>query len=364
VDACGATGSSGCPSGITRIRRTRVKFSLLFFSSSATQGGGYRYLLDATRRIDGSAVDAVWVPERHFTEFGGLFPNPAVVGAAVATTTRHLRIRAGSVISPLHDPVRIAEEWAVVDNLSDGRVDVSFGSGWNANDFVLAPEQYERRREVMHQQIDVVRRLWRGESLARTNGAGVSFEVRTLPRPVQPELPVWLTVQSDKTFALAADAGLPVLTNLNFTTPEALTRRCASYRERLDPARSSRAAVAVMVHTHIADTAAAARATATPALRTYLRSNLDMRQQFAAGKPGGGAAVSPQTIDEIIEDGVARIIDQAGLIGDVPSLLERVAAFRAQGVDELACLVDFGVGHDDALRSVARLCDLADRSRS
>ena len=65
---------------------------------------------------------AVWTPERHFHAFGGLYPNPAVTSAAVAAITTRVRVRAGSVVLPLHNPIRVAEEWAVVDNLSQGRV--------------------------------------------------------------------------------------------------------------------------------------------------------------------------------------------------------------------------------------------------
>src|ERR1044072_8239679 len=69
---------------------------------------------------------AVWTPERHFQAFGGLYPNPSVLSAALAMITERVQIRAGSVALPLHHPVRVAEEWSVVDNLSNGRAAISF----------------------------------------------------------------------------------------------------------------------------------------------------------------------------------------------------------------------------------------------
>src|SRR4029453_6956783 len=92
---------------------------------------------------------AVWTPERHFQAFGGLYPNPAVLGAALAAITTRVGIRAGSVALPLHHPVRVAEEGAVVDNLSGGRTGVSFASGWHRDDFVLTPTPYDERKEEM-----------------------------------------------------------------------------------------------------------------------------------------------------------------------------------------------------------------------
>ena len=114
----------------------------------------------------------MWTPERHFHEFGGLYPNPALTSAAVAVVTERIEIRAGSVVLPLHNPIRVAEDWSVVDNLSNGRVGLSFASGWHANDFALAPENFERRRELMAEGIETVRALWRGESVPVRSGDG------------------------------------------------------------------------------------------------------------------------------------------------------------------------------------------------
>ena len=98
-----------------------------------------------------------------------------------------MQIRAGSCVLPLHNPIRVAEEWSFVDNLSGGRVGISFASGWQPNDFVLMPENYEDRKAILSRDIETVRKLWRGESLTLANPLGKEVEVRTLPRPVQPE---------------------------------------------------------------------------------------------------------------------------------------------------------------------------------
>src|SRR3954454_4606598 len=101
-----------------------MDLGLMFFFKGGehARGDKYKLLLDASRFADEHEFCCVWTPERHFHKFGGLFPNPAVTGAALAMIIHHLQIRAGSLISPLHDALRIVEEWAVVDNLSGGRV--------------------------------------------------------------------------------------------------------------------------------------------------------------------------------------------------------------------------------------------------
>jgi len=345
-----------------------MKFSLLFFAAAADDSRSNRYnlLLDAARRADVGPLTAVWLPERHFAEFGGDYPNPSVLAGAIAMLTSHIRLRAGSVIAPLHDPLRIAEEWAVVDNLSKGRAEISFGSGWNVNDFVLAPGRYDDRREVTYDTIGVVQRLWRGEPVGRQNGAGKTFEVRTLPRPVQPELPVWLTAQSDQTFKNAGAAGYGVLTNLNFNTPEVTAKRVGLYRDACqESGAENRGQVALMVHTYLAESQTDAHAMASPALRRYLASNLDLRSQFAAGKRGeSGHAGAGIDLSRIIDNGIARIYDWAGLIGSVDSVMPNIERFAAMGVDELACLIDFGVDQEATLDGIERIGQLAEKYAS
>src|SRR4029453_18639126 len=108
-----------------------MEFSLFYFANDGEVSAEDRYqlLIDGAKFADQNGFTAVWTPERHFHEFGGSYPNPSVTSAALATITERVHLRAGSVVSPLHNPIRIAEEWSMVDNFSKGRVGVSFASG-------------------------------------------------------------------------------------------------------------------------------------------------------------------------------------------------------------------------------------------
>src|SRR5437588_4280495 len=154
----------------------QMDFSLFYFASAdvGESADKYRLLIEGAKFADKHGFSAVWTPERHFHEFGGLYPNPSITSAAIATVTERIQIRAGSVVLPLHDPLLVAEEWAMVDNLSHGRAAIAFASGWHANDFVIAPENYANRREIMLQRIETVRRLWRGENVRRRDADGTA----------------------------------------------------------------------------------------------------------------------------------------------------------------------------------------------
>ncbi|HET8682555.1 MAG TPA: MupA/Atu3671 family FMN-dependent luciferase-like monooxygenase, partial [Micromonosporaceae bacterium] len=218
-------------------------FSLYFFGDYPGRAGdSYEMILDAAEYADRHGFHALWVPERHFHSFGGIFPNPSVLAAALAARTRRIRINAGSVVLPLHHPVRVAEEWSVVDNLSGGRVGLGCAPGWHSNDFVFFPEHYGKHKQVMYEHLDTVRRLWRGEAVPARSGTGEQIEVRLFPRPVQAMPPVFTAVVGNPdSYREAARRDIGVVTNLMTQDVAQLAGNIALYRRTraehgLDPA--------------------------------------------------------------------------------------------------------------------------------
>ncbi|WP_250635858.1 type I polyketide synthase [Myxococcus hansupus] len=353
-------GAGAAPAG------RRTDFSLSFFANDEDSLGGrkYRLLLEAAKFADAHGFSAVWTPERHFHSFGGLYPRPAVVGAGVATVTERLGIRAGSVVLPLHDPILVAEEWAVLDNLSDGRVGVSFASGWHANDFVFAPDRYAKRKEVLHRGIEEVRTLWRGGTVSRRNGTGEEVAISLRPRPVQKVLPIWLTAAgSPETFRLAGEMGAYVLTNLMGQHLEDLASKVALYRDAWrQHGHAGRGHVSLMMHAYLGEDPVEVQKKARPPLLDYFRGSVDISTGFLASL---GLNVDPRSLssadmDALLAHGVERYVENGGLIGTPESCGPMVERVQRLDVDEIACLVDFGVEveatleglrHLDALRS-------------
>src|SRR5690606_19655964 len=119
------------------------------------------------------------------------------------------------VVLPLHDELRVAEQWAVVDNLSKGRVSLSFASGWHADDFVFFPDDYKQRHKKMFSQIPILKELWEGKKIERKNGFGKDIQVGLAIRPVQEKIPIWITSGGSKeTFYSAGKIGANIITNL------------------------------------------------------------------------------------------------------------------------------------------------------
>jgi natural product biosynthesis luciferase-like monooxygenase protein len=360
-----------------KARARKIDFSLFYFAAEARERGAaaYRLLLEGAKFADTHDFAAVWTPERHFHAFGGLYPNPAVTSAAVAAITQRVALRAGSVVLPLHNPIRCAEDWSVVDNLSNGRVGLSFASGWHAVDFAMMPQNYEDRRRLMVEGIETIRKLWRGEAVSVKSGDGKDVEVKLFPPPVQKEPPIWITASgSPDTFTMAGRMGANILTNLLVMKPEELVKNIALYREAYRAAaHPGDGHVSLMLHTFVGADLEALRVIVREPFLEYLRTSTDLIKKarweltaFAKPSAQRDPTQSARDLGELEEDEMGAIMDHAferyfataGLFGTPRSCMAMVDKLKSMGVDEIACLIDFGVPTDEVLKSLRHLDEL------
>jgi natural product biosynthesis luciferase-like monooxygenase protein len=353
---------------LRRAKRDKdMQFSLFYFANSSSDAidDKYRLLLEGAKFADRHGFTAIWTPERHFHSFGGLYPNPSVMSAALAVLTERIQLRAGSVVLPLHHPIRVAEEWALVDNLSRGRVSIAFASGWHADDFAFFPENYARRKEIMFDGIEMIRRLWRGESASVRGGGGNEIEVKIFPRPVQPELPIWITAAgTPDTFIKAGEIGANVLTHLLGQTIEEVGKKIALYRASRarhghDPQTGK---VALMLHTFIGDDIEEVREKVRRPFSDYLRTSIDLIANLvkSLNLSLDLNRMSPEDMDALIAFAFDRYFETSALFGTPHSCESMIASLKEIGVDEVACLIDFGVDIDSALSALPRLAALKD----
>ncbi|GAB6041221.1 MupA/Atu3671 family FMN-dependent luciferase-like monooxygenase [Endothiovibrio diazotrophicus] len=350
-----------------------MKFGILFFSSEASSEDApdtnkYQLLVDAAKYVDQQGFDCICTPERHFDTFGGLFPNPSVTSAALAMITERIQIRSGSLISPLHHPVRIVEEWSVVDNLSGGRVALAFGSGWNVNDFIFSPDRYATRNAEMYRQIELIRHLWSGGSTTQINGRGQEVEIRPQPRPVQKELEIWTTSSGNiDTFVSAGKIGTNLLTHMEHQDDEALREKILRYRQTrqehgFDPDAGK---ITLMLHTFLGRDMHYVKQKVRDPLRDYLRAAIDLELKAVAG--GGTASggykvktheIAEQDTEELLDILFERYFYNIALTGTVEHCAKRVKALQAIGVDEIVCLIDFLDDREAIMESLTYLSRL------
>ncbi|MDX5350578.1 MAG: LLM class flavin-dependent oxidoreductase [Paracoccaceae bacterium] len=356
-----------------------MEFSLFYWGNDDSAGPSkYDLLLEGAKFADANGFSAVWTPERHFHAFGGPYPNPSVTGAAVAAVTRNIGVRAGSCVAPLHHPARIAEEWAVIDNLTNGQAGLAIASGWQPDDFVLRPENTPpANRQAMLDSIQTVRRLWRGEAVEFPRQDGSPFPVVTQPRPVSKELPVWVTTAGNpETWRDAGRIGAHVLTHLLGQSVAEVGEKVKIYRAALAEAGHDPAAfkVTLMLHTFLAGDRETARSVAREPMKDYLRSAAGLIKQYAWAfpafkKPQGVAnpaqidlgSLEADELEAILDFAFLRYFDDSGLFGTVEDALARVAEVEALGVDEIACLIDYGIPFAQVMSGLTHLAEVVAR---
>lgn len=338
-----------------------MDFSIMFWgdvNQGVDPADKYRLLFDAARYADDNGYAALWVPERHFHPWGGLFPNPVVLCSALAQCTKRIRLRAGSVVVPLHHPVRIAEDWAVVDNISGGRVEIAAATGWKADDFVLAPERYEKRKTEVWDAIDTVRALWRGETYSGKNGKGVDVQVPVYPKPIQAELPVWVTsFGSIRTVTKSGGSGYNLLTHLlgqEFSDVEKKVQQYRAYRVQSQFAGPGK--VALMLHTFLGDDLAKVREIVRAPFSGYLRQSADL--MVPADKRAEWDSADPALVSEMVNIAFERYFETASLMGTPQTCRPIVERLASIGVTDICCLVDFGVEPSLVMKSLEYLTEL------
>ncbi len=340
-----------------------MNFGLIFFSSNEAPLGGdkYRLVIESARFADRNGFSSIWIPERHFTKDGWLYPNPAILQAALARETSQIHLRAGSVVMPLHDPIRVAEEWAMVDNLSGGRVGLSIASGWHPNDFVFFPDNYEKRYEVMYRGIETLKKLWHGESIQVRGGDGKMVDICTYPTPIQHDLPIWMTAAGNpKTFAGAGEIGAHLLTHLYNQSIEQLAEKIQVYRDALakqgyDPQAGH---VSVMMHTFVGEDAELVRQQVQGPFSNYLKSGAYLVDAIAQsrGQKVDISSLSEEDLNDYLNFVLDRLVSsQRVLFGTPESCVETVARLKKAGVNEIACQLDFGIELQLALDSLPAL---------
>jgi natural product biosynthesis luciferase-like monooxygenase protein len=339
--------------------------SLLFFGADAEERQSDRYalLLEAARFADAQRFEALWVPERHFQRFGGLYPSPSVMAAALAAVTRRIQLRAGSVVLPLQNPVRVAEEWSMIDNLSGGRAAIAIAAGWHVDDFVLNPPAYADRHGDVGRKLDVLQRLWKGEKVDLPNGDGRPIAIGIHPRPVQPQLPIWLTGWNPTAFELAGRLGHNFLT-ANFVVkhdPAALKERIDVYRAASLKHHGRPGTVTVMVHTWVGGEDGLERLV-RPALRQYLATYLDIKERPYAVVHHARRSFAPlteKTRGMLLEAAVNETLASSlCLFGSAERCRQHLEGMARLGIDEVACLLDFGVPSEAVLEGLTRLAEL------
>ena len=158
--------------------------------------------------------DSIWLTEHHFIDYG-LSVSPSVLAAAAAMRTQRVRIGLAAAILPFHDPIRLAEELAMVDILSGGRLDVGVGRGNRPVEFEGYRVPQIENRERFEETLAIMVKAWTEERFSFEGRHFTIPEVRVIPKPLQrPHPPLYVVCVSPDTVEATALRGLPMLNSI------------------------------------------------------------------------------------------------------------------------------------------------------
>lgn len=145
-----------------------------------------RESIEMASYADMRGIDSISLSEHHGSPDGYL-PSPLVLAASVAAVTQRCRLRLSALIAPLYDPVRLAEDLAVLDNISSGRITVVLAAGYVPQEFAMFGKSIRNRAQDVETTVDILRKAWTGRSFEYRG-----VEILVTPRPLQPSIPIYL----------------------------------------------------------------------------------------------------------------------------------------------------------------------------
>ena len=298
----------------------------------------YGELLEQVEAAEALGFQSFWVAEHHFHEYGGI-PRPPVWMAAAAARTRRIRLGAGVVVLPFDNPLRTAEDYAMVDVLSGGRLDLGTGSGYLKHEYAGFNLDPEEKRARFDEALEILLRAWTGERFSYEGRYHLIRDVQLNVLPLQrPRPPIWVaTLRADSAPRIGA-RGFPAML-IPYASAETLPQMAeglAAYKRAFAQAggRPEGATVPFGLHVHCAETTRQARAEAREPMERYVRTRL-----YAVQRP----------VETLIEQNVVAFGD--------PDEVARVARlYEEAGFTHLLAISNFGgLPQKQVLRSMELL---------
>jgi alkanesulfonate monooxygenase SsuD/methylene tetrahydromethanopterin reductase-like flavin-dependent oxidoreductase (luciferase family) len=293
---------------------------------------------------DELGMHSAWIGEHHFNSLG-VNSSPEMVLAYIAARTKHIRLAPAVTVLPLHNPIRVAEQWATLDLLSGGRVDFAAGRGYDRREYIPFGISFDDNQSIFDEGMEVVRKLWTsGGKRIEHKGKHYQFEdVRITPQPVQNPMPMYVASFSKPSIELAArlNCGLVV-------APFAAAMSFGGLKQVADLYHESCARYGTKPHrlmcsyfTHFADDEAGERAQRERQIRYY-------KECVIPSFPGDPRTAPPSyryfidMVERLRKVKPEDLTENSVLIGNPARITEILKKVEAAGFDEV--ILYFNVG--------------------
>jgi alkanesulfonate monooxygenase SsuD/methylene tetrahydromethanopterin reductase-like flavin-dependent oxidoreductase (luciferase family) len=292
---------------------------------------------------DALAMHPAWIGEHHFNSLGVL-SCPDLVLSYIAARTRHIRLAPAVTVLPLHHPIRVAEQWATLDLLSNGRVDFAAGRGYDKREYLPFHVSFEDNQGIFEEGLAVVQKLWAAEGRISHRGKHYSFDdVRITPKPVQRPIPTYVASFSKPSIELAArlGCGLIVVPFAAAMSYGGLKQVADLYRETCIKHGNKPGRLMCSYFTHIADSREHEAAARARQIRYY-------RECVIPALPGDPKTAPPSyhyfidMVERLQKVKPEDLTENSVLLGSPAQIVDTLKKVEAAGFDEV--ILYFNVG--------------------
>src|SRR2546428_5257881 len=206
-------------------------FTMFSTRVGATQAQTFREWFDLVQLCEDSGLDTFWLGESHFRPERAVLASPLVGASAVAARTRRIGVGLAVQVLPLANPITVAEEAAIVDHISEGRLIVGVGRSSFLESYQGYNVDYAESRALFSESLEIIQRAWTEEPFSYAGKYYQFRDVNVVPKPYQkPHPPIRVAVESRDTFALVGQLGLPIFIRHQMDISE-LQELLQQYRE-------------------------------------------------------------------------------------------------------------------------------------
>jgi alkanesulfonate monooxygenase SsuD/methylene tetrahydromethanopterin reductase-like flavin-dependent oxidoreductase (luciferase family) len=301
----------------------------------------YSDVLRLAEAVEAAGLSTLWIAEHHFQP-GGICPAPPVLLAACGERTQRIRLGVLVSVLPFHRPIELAEQYAMVDRLTGGRLNLGVGSGYIPLEFEGFGVDPATKRERFDRNLDILLAALAGREVRADEPAATPVRINVLPLQ-RPHPPLWIAVQRREAIPFVARRGasLALVPYATVANLRELGDQIQEFRAHLPPGAT--AEVAVAVHLYAGDRPERARV----ALQRYLDARLATQSVFYQEK----VRRDPHHANaSTIEEGGFALFGNAGKVAD------RLGEYAAIGVNEVLGIFDFGgLESSEVDRSVSEL---------
>src|SRR5216110_411 len=302
--------------------------------------------------------DQIWLTEHHFIDYG-LSVDPAALASAAASRTRRIRIGLAAAILPFHHPLRLAEQMALVDIISNGRLDVGVGRGNRPAEFRGYRVPQEESRERFDEAVEIMQRAWTEEGFSYDGRFFKVPEVSVIPKPVQrPHPPLYQVCVSKDGIENTALRGWPMLNSVLFGPVGQLVANRDIYVNTLDKAGRTPDEIAALLarwgvsrQIYVADTDARALEEAKAAelwyQESFRRFVIPERIEDAHPTLQPGFRAMADRLKSVTWEGLVR---ETLAFGSPDTVARHIESMRSIGVGQILCWMNFGGLPQDKVR--------------